>query len=163
MVVFINSGTFTIMHLPARVVSPRIPTQCRIHLQPSHIPHTHQALYQVSSTVSKSPVGTATAKGVELVAKLGLMAGKEAVKVAVPAAGQVAKWAMTQGAKAAMGAVSGAVSNSVRAGLSGGEGSGGKDKGGNGGGSAGGNVGGSVGGPVQGEKQGVAEGRNGTG
>lgn len=60
-------------------------------------------------------MGTVTAKGVELVAKLSLMAGKEAVKVAVPAAGQVAKWAVSQGARAAMGAVQ----NSVRSGLSG--------------------------------------------
>lgn len=78
-------------------------------------PSQPQALYEVSKEVSKSPVGTATAKGMELVAKLSLMAGKEAVKVAVPAAGQVAKWAVAQGARAAMGAVQ----SSVRSGLAG--------------------------------------------
>lgn len=80
-----------------------------------HTYNSPQALYEVSKEVSKSPVGTATAKGVELVAKLSLMAGKEAVKVAVPAAGQVAKWAVAQGARAAMGAVQ----NSVKSGLAG--------------------------------------------
>lgn len=64
-------------------------------------PEAAKVMYEVS----KGPVGTATAKGVELVGKVGYMAGKEAIKVLVPAAGKVAAWAVQQGAKAAMGAV----------------------------------------------------------
>lgn len=62
-----------------------------------------QMLYEVS----KSPVGSATAKGVEIAAKVGLMAGREAVKVMVPAAGRIAAWAVQQGGRAALGALQG--------------------------------------------------------